>query len=116
MTISICLSGLAFFPHLSTHALFKALFFTCAGGVIHSIGDSQDICFIGVLSVYIPFTSILMVSSFALCGMPFLAGFYSKDFILEMFPVWMTGMHTRQSSTQNNKYQVSQKYSCFSCG
>ena len=42
--------------------------------------------FIGGLSVYIPFTSSsLMVSNFALCGMPFLAGFYSRDFILEMF-------------------------------
>jgi NADH-ubiquinone oxidoreductase chain 5 len=54
----------------------------CAGGVIHSIGDSQDIRFIGGLSVYIPFTSSsLMVSNFALCGMPFLAGFYSQGFI-----------------------------------
>nr|AIY61627.1 NADH dehydrogenase subunit 5 [Nasutitermes takasagoensis] len=85
MTISIGLSGLAFF-HLLTHALFKALLFMCAGGVIHSMGDSQDIRFMGGLSVYMPFTSSsLMVSNFALCGMPFLAGFYSKDFILEMF-------------------------------
>jgi NADH-ubiquinone oxidoreductase chain 5 len=85
ITISIGLSGLAFF-HLLTHALFKALLFMCAGGVIHSIGDSQDIRFMGGLSVYIPFTSSsLIVSNFALCGMPFLAGFYSRDFILEMF-------------------------------
>nr|YP_009250643.1 NADH dehydrogenase subunit 5 [Heterotermes cf. occiduus 3.12.2.AUS]AMX22972.1 NADH dehydrogenase subunit 5 [Heterotermes cf. occiduus 3.12.2.AUS] len=85
MTISVGLSGLAFF-HLLTHALFKALLFMCAGGVIHSMGDSQDIRFMGGLSVYMPFTSsCLMVSNFALCGMPFLAGFYSKDFILEMF-------------------------------
>nr|URH16904.1 NADH dehydrogenase subunit 5 [Nasutitermes gracilirostris] len=85
MTISIGLSGLALF-HLLTHALFKALLFMCAGGVIHSMGDSQDIRFMGGLSVYMPFTSSsLMVSNFALCGMPFLAGFYSKDFILEMF-------------------------------
>ena len=54
-TISIGLSGLAFFD-LLTHALFKALLFMCAGGVIHSMGDSQDIRFIGGLSVYIPFT------------------------------------------------------------
>nr|AQP29167.1 NADH dehydrogenase subunit 5 [Microcerotermes nr. havilandi TBRU3.18a] len=85
MTISVGLSGLAFF-HLLTHALFKALLFMCAGGVIHSMGDSQDIRFMGGLSVYMPFTSSsLMVSNFALCGMPFLAGFYSSDFILEMF-------------------------------
>jgi NADH-ubiquinone oxidoreductase chain 5 len=65
MTISIGLSGLAFF-----HLLFKALLFICAGGVIHSIGDYQDIRFMGGFSVYTPFTSSsLMVSSFALCGM-----------------------------------------------
>jgi NADH-ubiquinone oxidoreductase chain 5 len=62
------------------------LLFMCAGGVIHSIGDSQDIRFMNSLSVYIPFTSSsLIVSNFALCGIPFLAGFYSRDFILEMF-------------------------------
>jgi NADH:ubiquinone oxidoreductase subunit 5 (subunit L)/multisubunit Na+/H+ antiporter MnhA subunit len=51
ITISIGLSGLAFF-NLLTHALFKALLFMCAGGVIHSIGDSQDIRFMGGLSIY----------------------------------------------------------------
>jgi NADH-ubiquinone oxidoreductase chain 5 len=87
ITISIGLSGLAFF-HLLTHALFKALLFMCAGGVIHSMGDSKDIRFIGGLSVYIPFTSSsLMVSNFAVCGIPFLAGFYSRDFILEIFSI-----------------------------
>nr|YP_009351632.1 NADH dehydrogenase subunit 5 [Cephalotermes rectangularis]AQP30173.1 NADH dehydrogenase subunit 5 [Cephalotermes rectangularis] len=92
MTISIGLSGLAFF-HLLTHALFKALLFMCAGGVIHSMGDSQDIRFMGGLSLYMPFTSSsLMVSNFALCGMPFLAGFYSKDFILEMFSMSYVNM------------------------
>ena len=41
-----------------------------------------------MMSVYMPFTSSsLMVSNFALCGMPFLAGFYSMDFILEMFSI-----------------------------
>jgi len=84
ITISIGLSSSAFL-HLLTDALFKALLFMCAGGVIHSMGDSQDIRFMVGLSIYIPFTSAtLMVSNFALCGMPFLAGFYSRDFILEM--------------------------------
>jgi NADH:ubiquinone oxidoreductase subunit 5 (subunit L)/multisubunit Na+/H+ antiporter MnhA subunit len=46
----------------------------CAGVFIHSMGDSQDTRFIGGLSVYIPFTSSsLIVSNFALCGIPFLA-------------------------------------------
>jgi NADH-ubiquinone oxidoreductase chain 5 len=49
----------------------------------HTIKDSQDIRFVGNLSIQIPFTSVcLSVSSFALCGIPLLAGFYSK--ILEM--------------------------------
>nr|URX52832.1 NADH dehydrogenase subunit 5 [Bifiditermes rogierae] len=82
--ISVGFAGLAFF-HLLTHALFKALLFMCAGVIIHTMSDSQDIRFMGNLSFQMPFTSVcLTVSSFALCGMPFLAGFYSKDLILEM--------------------------------
>jgi NADH-ubiquinone oxidoreductase chain 5 len=54
ITISIGLSGLAFF-HLLTHELFKALLFMCAGSVIHSIGDSQDIRFMCGLSIYITY-------------------------------------------------------------
>nr|WGO58010.1 NADH dehydrogenase subunit 5 [Rhabdoblatta densimaculata] len=82
--LSMGYSELAFF-HLLTHALFKALLFMCAGVVIHSMKDSQDIRFMGNLSFQMPLTSsCLMISNFALCGMPFLAGFYSKDLILEM--------------------------------
>ena len=44
ISISNGLSSLAFF-HLLIHALLKALLFMCAGGVIHSIGDSQHIFF-----------------------------------------------------------------------
>jgi NADH:ubiquinone oxidoreductase subunit 5 (subunit L)/multisubunit Na+/H+ antiporter MnhA subunit len=44
----------------------------CAGGVIHSMGDSQDIRFTGGISVYKPFTSsCLVVSNFALCCINF---------------------------------------------
>nr|YP_010725886.1 NADH dehydrogenase subunit 5 [Nihonogomphus lieftincki]WDY83488.1 NADH dehydrogenase subunit 5 [Nihonogomphus lieftincki] len=75
---------LAFF-HLLTHALFKALLFMCAGVIIHNMGDCQDIRFMGGLVGALPLTSsCFMVSNLALCGMPFLAGFYSKDLILEM--------------------------------
>jgi NADH-ubiquinone oxidoreductase chain 5 len=82
--VSVGLAGMAFF-HLLTHALFRALLFMCAGVIIHTMKDSQDIRFIGNLSFQMPFTSVcLVVSRFALCGIPFLAGFYSKDLILEM--------------------------------
>jgi len=75
---------LAFF-HLLIHALFKALLFICAGAIIHNIKNSQDIRSMGSLIVFIPYTvSCLNIANLALCGMPFLAGFYSKDLILEV--------------------------------
>nr|WGO57906.1 NADH dehydrogenase subunit 5 [Cyrtonotula longialata] len=82
--LSVGFAELAFF-HLLTHALFKALLFMCAGVIIHSMSDSQDIRYMGNLSFQMPLTSsCLMISNFALCGMPYMAGFYSKDLILEM--------------------------------
>jgi NADH-ubiquinone oxidoreductase chain 5 len=82
--VSVGFVDLATF-HLLTRALFKALLFICAGVIIHTMKDSQDIRFMGNLSFQMPFTSVCLgVSSFALCGIPFLAGFYSKDLILEM--------------------------------
>nr|YP_006504046.1 NADH dehydrogenase subunit 5 [Cryptocercus relictus]AFM92546.1 NADH dehydrogenase subunit 5 [Cryptocercus relictus] len=81
--LSLGFISLSFF-HLLTHALFKALLFMCAGVVIHFMSDSQDIRYMGNLSFQMPLTSsCLMISNFALCGMPFLAGFYSSDLILE---------------------------------
>nr|QKD74993.1 NADH dehydrogenase subunit 5 [Suillia sp. HeleYD1] len=80
---------LAFF-HLLTHALFKALLFMCAGAIIHNMNNNQDIRLMGGLSYHMPLTSAcLNVANLALCGMPFLAGFYSKDMILEMVSLSM---------------------------
>nr|YP_010572564.1 NADH dehydrogenase subunit 5 [Chandozhinskia hastaticercus]UZH35929.1 NADH dehydrogenase subunit 5 [Chandozhinskia hastaticercus] len=82
--LSMGFPKLAFF-HLLTHALFKALLFMCAGSVIHNMKNSQDIRYMGGLCVQMPLTVICFnVSNLALCGMPFLAGFYSKDLILEI--------------------------------
>nr|AVM80871.1 NADH dehydrogenase subunit 5 [Ectropis obliqua] len=82
--LSMGMPLLAFF-HLLTHAMFKALLFMCAGVVIHMMNDMQDIRFMGGISLYIPMTCLCMnISNMALCGIPFLAGFYSKDLILEM--------------------------------
>nr|YP_002364608.1 NADH dehydrogenase subunit 5 [Pedetontus silvestrii]ACC60222.1 NADH dehydrogenase subunit 5 [Pedetontus silvestrii] len=75
---------LSFF-HLLTHAMFKALLFLCAGCIIHNIKDWQDIRYLGCVGLMLPLTSSCFnIANLALCGMPFLAGFYSKDLILEM--------------------------------
>nr|YP_007025678.1 NADH dehydrogenase subunit 5 [Neaxius glyptocercus]AEW68317.1 NADH dehydrogenase subunit 5 [Neaxius glyptocercus] len=75
---------IAFF-HLLTHALFKALLFMCAGVIIHNVKDHQDIRFMGSLSIHMPLTITCMnIANLALCGAPFMAGFYSKDLILEV--------------------------------
>nr|YP_009059111.1 NADH dehydrogenase subunit 5 [Filchnerella beicki]AGN71686.1 NADH dehydrogenase subunit 5 [Filchnerella beicki] len=81
---------LAFF-HMLTHALFKALLFVCAGSMIHNLSDTQDIRFMGSIVYFMPLTSVCFnVSSLCLCGLPFLAGFYSKDLIIELvFLSWI---------------------------
>ena len=84
-TVGAGLPGVAFF-HLLSHALFKALLFICAGLVIHRVGDTQDIRAMGGILWAIPVVGCLMaVANLALCGAPFLTGFYSKDLILELF-------------------------------
>nr|YP_010698196.1 NADH dehydrogenase subunit 5 [Aphrophora memorabilis]WCH58166.1 NADH dehydrogenase subunit 5 [Aphrophora memorabilis] len=77
-------STMAFF-HLLVHALFSALLFLCAGVIIHCMWGNQDIRFMGNLVIQMPIISSCMnISNLALCGFPFLAGFYSKDLIIEM--------------------------------
>lgn len=71
--------------HLLTHAIFKSLLFICAGIIIHLINNNQDIRVYGSLNEFVPFTIIrFYVANLSLCGIPFIAGFYSKDFIIEI--------------------------------
>nr|UGS80548.1 NADH dehydrogenase subunit 5 [Waoraniella jarlinsoni] len=82
-TLSIGLYNYSFF-HLLTHALFKSLLFMCAGYIIHNMKDCQDIRFMGCIFNQSFLLSVnFNISNLSLCGMPFLAGFYSKDLILE---------------------------------
>ncbi|MGL4521687.1 MAG: NADH-quinone oxidoreductase subunit L, partial [Bacilli bacterium] len=68
--------------HLVTHAFFKALLFLGSGSVIHATG-TQNIEEMGGLRHKLPFTTpLFLIGTLALTGMPFLAGFYSKDAIL----------------------------------
>nr|AKK32512.1 NADH dehydrogenase subunit 5 [Aenictopecheidae sp. PJ-2015] len=86
MSILFMKYNLLSFFHLLTHAFFKALLFLCAGIMIHCMNNSQDIRHMGNLMMYMPMTiSCFCISSFSLCGFPFLSGFYSKDFILEIY-------------------------------
>nr|YP_010564774.1 NADH dehydrogenase subunit 5 [Volucella trifasciata]UZA61177.1 NADH dehydrogenase subunit 5 [Volucella trifasciata] len=92
MILSMGFYKLAFF-HLLTHALFKALLFMCAGSIIHNMNNFQDLRLMGGLSLYMPLTSSCFnVANLALCGMPFLAGFYSKDLILEIASLSMLNL------------------------
>ena len=82
--IALGMYELAFF-HLVIHALFKALLFLCAGTAIHRIGGSQDIRVYGAISKHFPIIGVcLNYANLSLCGVPFLAGFYSKDLIIEI--------------------------------
>ena len=70
--------------HLFTHAFFKALLFLGAGSVIHAMSDEQDMRKMGGIFKMIPGTWIMMIiGTLGLTGFPYLAGYYSKDAIIE---------------------------------
>jgi NADH-ubiquinone oxidoreductase chain 5 len=85
MVIAIGLSSynIALF-HLVNHAFYKGLLFLGAGAVIHAVADNQDFRKYGGLISYLPLTySVMLIASLSLVAIPFMTGFYSKDFILE---------------------------------
>jgi NADH-quinone oxidoreductase subunit L len=68
--------------HLTTHAFFKALLFLAAGSVIHGTHE-QDIRKLGGLWHDMRWTSLtFLIGALALCGIPPLSGFFSKEAIL----------------------------------
>ena len=85
MVIAVGLSSynIALF-HLVNHAFYKGLLFLGAGAVIHAVADNQDFRKYGGLREFLPLTySVMLIASLSLVAVPFMTGFYSKDFILE---------------------------------
>ncbi len=77
-------SSTAAMYHLSTHAFFKALLFLGAGAMIHGL-HTQDIWEMGGLFKKMPVTAAtFLIGTAALCGIPPLSGFFSKDEILHL--------------------------------
>jgi len=92
--------GAAIF-HVFTHAFFKACLFLGSGSVIHAMGGEQDMRKMGGLKAQMPRTYwTYVVATLALAGIPFTAGFFSKDLILWQsfshgaFGVWLIGLIT----------------------
>jgi NADH-quinone oxidoreductase subunit L len=76
-------SQVAGFFHLTTHAFFKALLFLAAGSLIHAV-HSNELSHMGGLFKKMRVTSTaFIIGALALAGVPGLAGFFSKDLILE---------------------------------
>src|SRR5262249_56238047 len=75
------------FLHLLTHGVFKALLFLGAGAVIHAVG-TNDIFAMGGLARRMPQTLVVfLVGTLSLTGIPFFAGFFSKEEVLAA--VWL---------------------------
>jgi len=71
--------------HLGTHAFFKSVLFLGAGNVMHAMDDEINIKKMGGLKKHMPYTALIMtIASVALAGIFPLAGFFSKDLILEV--------------------------------
>ena len=70
--------------HLFNHAFFKALLFLTAGAIIHLMNGKQDIRELGYIRYVNPYLYIcFLIGSCSLIGLPYLSGYFSKDFIIE---------------------------------
>lgn len=80
--------------HLINHAFFKALLFLTAGAIIHSFQNEQDIRKLSGVFFKSPFLfTAMFIGNFAIMGIPFLSGFYSKDLIIELSALFSIVYH-----------------------
>lgn len=72
----------AFF-HIVVHSFLKALLFMAVGRIIFYRGGLQDVRLMGGLAWKAPLLYLwLVISILSLVGLPFMAGFYSKEYIV----------------------------------
>jgi len=76
------LNKVAFF-HLNIHAIFKSILFIGFGFAMLSSYHRQDNRIISYLFINPVIKILFFFSAFCLSGLPFLTGFFSKDFIIE---------------------------------
>ena len=70
--------------HMAMHAFFKATLFLGAGSVIHGCHHEQDMLKMGGLLKKMPITAATFIAAtLSNCAVPFFAGWYSKDAIIE---------------------------------
>jgi NADH-quinone oxidoreductase subunit L len=82
LAVGVGAFGAAIF-HVFTHAFFKACLFLGSGSVIHALGGEQDMRKMGGLKAHMPVTYwTYVIATLAIAGIPFTAGFFSKDLIL----------------------------------
>lgn len=109
VSISIGLPLIAFF-HLITHAMFKALIFICVGYLIKKRGHYQDLRSLkGLWTINPTLAMTLIIRKFSLLGFPFLAGFFSKELILEkniLFIKWIFHLLLLYSLPLTSFYRV----------
>ena len=84
MLMGLAAGGLfAGFFHLTTHAIFKALLFLCAGAYIHHHGTNDMVAMGRDGARKLPVVTLgLVLGGGALAGIPPLAGFFSKEAVL----------------------------------
>ena len=81
--------------HLLMHAVFKSLLFLSSGAILHAVMDNQNLTRKGSLNLMLPLTYLVFFfASLSLMAFPFTAGFYSKDFLLELLCVPHHFSHT----------------------
>jgi NADH:ubiquinone oxidoreductase subunit 5 (subunit L)/multisubunit Na+/H+ antiporter MnhA subunit len=72
--------------YLFIHAINKAFLFILVGYIVHFFNGNTDLRFMGSVHIFsFDMVVMLMILTFNLTGMPYLAGFVGKEFLVTQF-------------------------------